>query len=76
MLRLTSADLSLIRVSIRTRIDAIESGLCCSFLSETEKKALIERHKRLLSALYDFSPFQTVDSDLALIKVLNAVLEP
>lgn len=71
MLNLSSVELSMIRVSIRTRISAIEVGLPGNSLSDVEKKEVIERYERLLSALCDFASEKTADSQTVLIEVLN-----
>lgn len=71
MLNLSSVELSMIRVSIRTRISAIEMGLPGNSLSDEEKRKVIDRYERLLSALCDFASAKTADSQTVLIEVLN-----
>lgn len=71
MLNLSSVELSMIRVSIRTRISAIEKGLPGNILSDEEKRKVIDRYERLLSALCDFASEKTADSQTVLIEVLN-----
>ena len=72
MLHLSSTELSMIRVSIRTRISVIESGLFGAFLFDDEdKKELIERYDRLMSKLDNFCSKKADNSQVVLIESLN-----
>lgn len=71
MLHLSSTELSMIRISLCTRINYLKMGLLGDTPSDDYNKEVIARYERLLSALYDFSSVKSSDSQTFLVKVLN-----